>query len=130
MSEKPPAFPPSTPLARALDQNDTVKETMEEAAAELMVINTVLKQEIPDPLQTGDVAQALQKTDEIESRIQESADDLAQVHQVLAQEIGERVDLERELVATKIALAQARGQRLHEVEPCSTGGQGGSPRPG
>ncbi|UUZ72375.1 hypothetical protein LP415_00700 [Polaromonas sp. P1(28)-8] len=102
---------------------------MEQAADELMVINTVLKQEIPDPLQTGEVAQALRKTDEIERRIQESADELAQVHQVLAQEIGARVDLERELVATKIALAQARGQRLHEVEPCSTGGQGGSPRP-
>ncbi|ABE42081.1 hypothetical protein [Polaromonas sp. JS666] len=129
MSPKQSASPLSTPLARALDQNDTAKETMEQAADELMVINTVLKQEIPDPLQTGEVAQALRKTDEIERRIQESADELAQVHQVLAQEIGARVDLERELVATKIALAQARGQRLHEVEPCSTGGQGGSPRP-
>lgn len=129
MSPKQPASPPTTPLARALDQNDAVKENIEQSAAELLLINTVLKQEIPDPVQTGEVAQALQKTDELESRIQESAEDLAQVHQVLTQEIVERVDLERELVATKIALAQARGQRLHEVEPCSTGGQGGSPRP-
>lgn len=110
MSQKQPASPLSTPLARALDQNDTAKETMEQAADELMVINTVLKQEIPDPLQTGDVAQALQKTDEIERRIQESADELAQVHQVLAQEIGKRVALERELAATKLALTRSRAR--------------------
>lgn len=108
MFQKQPASALSTPLARALDQNYTAKEAMEQAADELMVINTVLKQEIPDPLQTGDVAQALQKTDEIERRIQESAEELAQVHQVLAREIGERAALERELAATKLALTRSR----------------------
>ncbi len=98
----------ATPLARALDQNDTVKESIEQSAAELLLINTVLKQAIPEHMQTGEVAQALQKTDELESRIQESAEDLAHVHQVLAQEIAERAALERELAATKIALARAR----------------------
>jgi len=107
MSQKHLTSPPVTPLARALDQNDAVKENIEQSAAELLLINTVLKQEIPDPVQTGEVAQALQKTDELESRIQESAEDLAQVHQALTQEIVERAALERELAATKLALTRS-----------------------
>jgi C4-dicarboxylate-specific signal transduction histidine kinase len=99
-----------TPLQRALDQNESVKDTVEQSAAELLVINTVLKQEIPAHVQIGDVAQALQKTDALETRIQESAEDLAQVNEVLEQQIGERADLERELKDTKAALAEATGR--------------------
>jgi C4-dicarboxylate-specific signal transduction histidine kinase len=100
----------ATPLERALDQNEAVKGAVEQSANELLVINTVLKQELPDEVQTGEVAQALRKTDELEARIEASADDLAQVNQTLEQEIGERADLERELASTKAALARATGQ--------------------
>ena len=113
MSEQPPISSPaevSTPLARALDQNETVKDTVQQSAAELLLVNAVLKHEIPDHIQTGEVAQALQKTDELENKISDTVEDIAHVNQVLAQEIGERVDLERELEATKAALAQARDQ--------------------
>jgi len=99
-----------TPLKRALEQNEAVKDSAEQSAAELTVINTVLKQEIPPEVQTGDVAQALEKTDALETRIQESAEDLAQVNEVLEQQIDERADLERELRATKAALAKATGR--------------------
>ncbi len=99
-----------SPLEAALDQNDAVKETVKQSADELMVINAVLKQEIPDHAQTGEVAQALLKTDELEGRIQESVDELAQVNQLLEQEIDERADLERELTETKAALAEAKDQ--------------------
>jgi C4-dicarboxylate-specific signal transduction histidine kinase len=109
-SRQPPATTASTPLVRARDQNESVKDSVQQSGAELFVINAVLKQEIPEHVQTGDVAQALKKTDALETRIQESADDLAQVNEVLAQEIDERADLERELAATKAALAQAKGQ--------------------
>jgi C4-dicarboxylate-specific signal transduction histidine kinase len=110
MSQQPSAAPAETPLERALGQNEAVKDTVEQSAAELLVINAVLKQEVPPHIQTGEVAQALQKTDELETRIQESAEDLAQVNQTLEQEIGERADLERELARTKAALAKATGQ--------------------
>ena len=100
-----------TPLERALDQNDAVKEAVGQSADELLVINAVLKQEIPGAVQTGEVAQALQKTDALESRIQDAAEELAEVNQVLEQEIDERADLERELAATKAELAQAKGQQ-------------------
>ncbi|MGV8805192.1 MAG: hypothetical protein ACWA6Y_09540 [Polaromonas sp.] len=116
-----PSAAPTSPtlLQQALDQNESVHETVEQSAAELVIINAVLKQEIPQTAQTGDVAQALQKTDELESRIQSSADELAQVNQTLKQEISERADLERQLADTQAALqdaqdalpAQRRGQR-------------------
>ncbi len=112
MSQQQPVSPVSpSPLVIALDQSDAVKETVKQSADELLVINTVLKQEIPHPVQTGEVAQALQKTDELEGRIQEAAQDLEQVNELLEQEIDERADLERELAATKLALAHAKGQQ-------------------
>ncbi len=112
MPQQPSAVSASepTPLERALGQNEAVKDAVVQSADELMLINTVLKQEIPDHVQTGEVAHALQKTDELETRIQESAEDLANVNEALEQEIGERADLERELEATKAALAEATGQ--------------------
>ena len=97
----------STPLERALEQNETAKGIVEQSAAELVVIHAVLKQELPAQVQVGDVAYALQRTDELEIKISDTAQELAQVNEVLAQEIGERVDLERELAATKVALSQA-----------------------
>jgi len=105
-----PASDRVTPLDRALEKSETVKESVEQSAHELLVINAVLKQEIPDHVQTGDVAQALQKSDQLEGLIQDSAEELAQVNEALVQEIGEREDLERELAETKAALAEAQGQ--------------------
>lgn len=99
-----------TPLARALEQNEAVQTIVEQSAAELVVINAVLKQEIPGHIQTGDVAHALQRTDELETKIHDTAQELAQVNEVLAQEIDERVGLEQELAYTKAALVQARDQ--------------------
>lgn len=110
MSQNQPAIPASTPLERVLDKNETIKDTVEQSAAELVVINAVLKQEVPAHVQTGDVAQALQKTDELESRIQSSAEDLAHVNHALKQEIGERAELERELASTKAELDQVQVQ--------------------
>lgn len=110
MPKPQPVSSPSTPLQQALDQNEAVKDTVEQSAAELVVINAVLKQEVPPHVQTGDVAQALQKTDELEDRIQASADDLDKVNETLKQEIDERVRLEEELAATKADLEKAQAQ--------------------
>jgi C4-dicarboxylate-specific signal transduction histidine kinase len=111
MSQQP-SSPSSAaePLMRALDRNEAVKETVEQSANELLVINAVLKQELPGEVQAGEVAHALRKTDELETRIHESAEDLAQVNQALAQEIDERAVLERELARTKAALAKAKAK--------------------
>ena len=95
-------------LAQALDRNEAVRDSVEQSAAELVMINAVLKQEIPDHVQTGDVAHALQRTDELEVRINDAAQDLVQINEILAHEIDERVDLERELAETKAALVEAQ----------------------
>lgn len=98
---------PASPLAQALDMNEAVKDVVEQSATELVVINAVLKQEIPDHIQVGDVAQALQRTDDLEVKITDTVQELAQVNEVLAQEIDQRVELEKELAETKVALAEA-----------------------
>ena len=96
------------PLLKALDQNDNVKEVVKQSADELLVVNAVLKKGIPEQAQKGDLAQALEKTEHIEDTIQESAQDLAEVNQLLEHEVDERIALERELLATKTALARAK----------------------
>ena len=98
------------PLVKALSQNDSVKETVKQSADELLVINAVLKQGIPEHAQTGDVAQALDKSEVIEDAIQTSADDLAHVNKLLEHEIDERIDLERKLLTTKAALAREKAK--------------------
>ena len=101
---------PATPLERALNHNESIKDTVEGSAAELAVINAVLKKEIPEPVKSGEVAQALIKTGEMEGRIHDAAQELAQVNEALEAEIDERIDLQRELKATQAALADARAK--------------------
>ena len=101
----------ATPLERALDQNATAKDTVELSSAELAVINTVLKQELPDDVIKGVVAQALEKTDELEVKIQETAQELAEVNQLLAQEIDARTDLEGEVATIKAELDREKAKR-------------------
>jgi C4-dicarboxylate-specific signal transduction histidine kinase len=96
-----------SPLARALEQNEAAADSVQTSADELLVINAVLKQEIPEDTQTGELAQALQKTDALEVRIHDTAEELAHVNEALAQEITERAELEDELAAAKAALAKA-----------------------
>ena len=112
MSQPKPDPSESTPLERALDQSEAIQEVVRHSGAELFVINTVLKQEIPEEAQTSEVAQALQKTDVLEAQIQESAEDLAKVNEMLEEEIDQRSALERELQATRAALAQATGRSV------------------
>lgn len=97
----------ASPLVRALEQNEAAAGAVEKSADELMVINAVLQQEIPEHAKTGDVAHALKKTDQLEVQIQDTAQELASVNVALAQEIAERNELEDELAITKALLAKA-----------------------
>ena len=122
MPHHPTDFFTPTSLERALDQNEAIQETVEQSAAELCVINAVLKQEVPDHVQIGDVAQALQKTDELESRIQSSAEHLEQVNQALKAEIQVRAGLERQLASAQAELDQAQNPAQNHA-PASASGQ-------
>lgn len=98
----------STPLAQALEKSETVQAIVQQSATELLVINTVLQQEVPAHTQAGDVVQALKQNEEIETRLQESAEELEQVNRVLESEICEREDLEHKLAEAEAKLAQVK----------------------
>ena len=99
---------PVRPLAKALEQNDAVEETVKQSADELMLVNAVLQSDVPSRAHSDDVAVALKKVDIIKDVMQESAQDLAKVNKLLVEEIDERVALERKLLATKAALEKAK----------------------
>lgn len=95
------------PLAQALEKNDLVEETVKQTADDLMLVNAVLQSEVPGRAHSADVAVALEKVDEIHEVMHDSAQELATVNELLEGEIDERIALERELLATKAALARA-----------------------
>lgn len=95
------------PLAKALEQNDAVEESVKQSADELMLVSAVLQSEVPSRAHSEDVAVALEKVDSINDVMQESAQDLAVVNQLLEEEIDERIELERKLLVTEKALAKA-----------------------
>ena len=99
------------PLAQALEKNDSVEESVKQSADELMLVNAVLQSGIPGRAHSDDVAVALEKVDDIKEVIQESAQELATVNELLEGEIDERIGLERELLATKAALARATADK-------------------
>lgn len=105
-------------LSDALAQTSEVKEKIEGVGDELLIVNTVLKHEIPATLQTGDVAQALEKHEELESIVQECVDDLAEVNEALEEEVARRERLERELAKSQAQLAQTQ---TGQAGPDSTG---------
>lgn len=98
------------PLAEALEKSESVHALVKQSATEMLVLNTVLQQEVPAHAQVGDVAQALQKNEEIETRLHDSAEELAQVNRALEVEIDERQRLELELAQAKARLAQVEDQ--------------------
>ena len=95
------------PLVQALEQNDSVEESVQQSADGLMLVNAVLQSEMPGRAHSEDVAVALEKAEEINEVMQKSAQELAAVNQLLEDEIDERIVLERKLLATKAALAKA-----------------------
>jgi C4-dicarboxylate-specific signal transduction histidine kinase len=112
--------PSSTPsekpqLARALEKNDAVQDTVEKSAQELFVINKVLEKEIPASVKTGDVAMALVKTAELEDKIQESAEELAHVNELLQKEIAERAEVEQKLHTAETEIAKNSAEPGHQA---------------
>ena len=100
----------SLSLEQALEKSETVQAIVKQSATEMLVINTVLQQEVPAHTQAGDVALALKQNEEIETRLEESAEELEQINRVLESEIREREELEQKLAETEAKLAQVEEQ--------------------
>lgn len=95
-------------LAHTLNQTAQVKDKVAVVGDELLVINAVLKQELPQAVKIGEVAQALDKSDELEIKVQECVDDLEQVNQALEDEVTKRHRLEQQLARSQAELAKQR----------------------
>ncbi len=111
----------ATLLEQALAQNEGVKDSLVAVADDLLLVSTVLKQELPDNAQSADVAQALEKHDELETQVQECASELESVNQALASEIGEREKLERALAASQQRWPNSRPTRNRPARVSCTG---------
>ena len=97
--------PAPSNLTQALDQNEQVREKVEQVAGELQLINEVLKQELPaEAHAVEEVASALEKHDALEETVQHCADELAEVNETLANEVEARERLEKALAETQAEL--------------------------
>jgi len=92
-------------LGRVLKKNEKIKETVENAASELTLVNEVLKQE-KVPVQI--MKQALTQNEDVEQKVAKAADDLQIVNIKLTEEIADRIVIESELADTKTDLAEVR----------------------
>jgi len=81
------------PLDHASGKTQAVAADVKRAAEDLLVVNTVLEQELPEELQVGDVAQAIEHTGHLEKKLSESAESLAEVHAALEDEIAKRKEV-------------------------------------
>lgn len=81
MTAKPQADPQAdASLESAIDKAKEVAAEIQQAADNLAVVNTVLQDQIPEDIQTGEVAQALGQSDEVEKTITKSAEVLNEVN--------------------------------------------------
>lgn len=95
-------------LRRVLSQNEKIKETVEQAASELTLVNEVLKQgkEVEVPIEI--IKEILTQNKEVEYKVAQAADDLHQVNAELVKEMAERAVIESELSDMKSDLADMR----------------------
>lgn len=91
-------------LGRVLKTNEKIKETVNEAADELTLVNEALKQE-KVPVQV--IKEALTQNEGVEQKVAKAAKDLKQVNVKLANELAQRIVIESELADTKTDLAEA-----------------------
>lgn len=81
---------PRMPLDQTPGKTQAVAADVKRASEDLLVIGTVLEQELPDELQVGEVAQAIEHTGHLEKKLAESAESLTEVHAALEEEIEKR----------------------------------------
>lgn len=96
------------PLKKVLDQNEEIKENVEESADQLSSVNAVLKNDdkVIPPFPT--IEEVITQNEEAEKKVAEAAEDLEQVNTQLTQQVAERTDIEFELKQTKQELSEVR----------------------
>lgn len=98
----------SIALGQVLNQNEEIKENVEEAANTLTKVNKALKQEKEAKIPVQGIKESLTQNEKAEQLVVKAANDLHQVNTELAKEVAERIVIESELDNTKINLAEVR----------------------
>jgi len=111
---KPELAVPAESLTRALEQNEHVRELVQEAAADLSTVNEALKVEIEGQRPVVDVEIALEKSEAVESKVQDASEKLEVVNEALEHEVKDRVVLEHELATAKQKEEAARHAAFHD----------------
>lgn len=111
----PARNPSARSLTQALGDTERIKEVVEECAAELSVVNAVLKEELVTPAAGPEVASAVQRSEAVEAKVQDSADELAKVNEALVDEVRERQLLEHQLEAARAQERAARHEAFHDA---------------
>ncbi len=110
---------PRMPLEQTPAKTQAVAADVKRASEDLLVINTVLEQELPDELQVGEVAQAIEHTGQLEKKLAESAESLAEVHAALKVEIEKRKAVTAERDAKQALVDKLKNEQSRND---STGG--------
>ncbi len=105
---------PTKPIANALGQTEKVKALVDEAAQDLSLVNSDLKDglESKNPLES--MEKVLIQSEAIEEKVQEAADKLADVSVDLKHEVRARHILEFKLEAVKEREEAARHDAIHD----------------
>jgi diguanylate cyclase (GGDEF)-like protein len=106
---------PAKSLTKVLGQSEHVKDLVEECAAELSSVNTVLKQELADGDALPGVEHALERSEAVENKVQDASEKLAVVNQGLEGEVTERRILESQLAAVTEQSEADRHAAFHDI---------------
>ncbi|MCR8958974.1 hypothetical protein M0765_014960 [Variovorax sp. S2] len=89
MTRSSSALPPgeyTANLAKVLEKNKQVAETVQEAAEDLSVVHAVLDSEVPKEALPSDVGQAIEQTDQLKDKLEEAHEKLKTVNEALEQQ--------------------------------------------
>ena len=109
----------SKALTKVLEQNEHIKELIENSADELRSVNAVLKQgltdqSLPSAAEKG-IENAIAKNDEVEETVREAAEKLSAVNLALESEVRDRNMLDHRFAALTEQEETARHAAFHDV---------------
>lgn len=101
-------------LTRVLDQNEHVKNLVEESAQELMTLNAVLKQDMRAQVPQAELQQAVDKSQAVEKKVLDASAKLSVINVALGDQVNDRLALENQLATITEAEGAARYASFHD----------------
>ncbi len=109
----------SNALTKVLEENEHIKELVENSADELKSVNAVLKQGLTDQNLSSaaekGIENAIAKNDEVEEKVRDAAEKLSAVNLALESEVRDRTMLDHRFAALTEQEEAARHAAFHDV---------------